>query len=45
MGREILGDDHNGIDFKHIDDSTGTVIFWIAIPVLTSDIMMTVLVL
>jgi hypothetical protein len=34
MGREILGDDHTGIDFEHLDYSTGTVIFWIAIPVL-----------
>jgi hypothetical protein len=44
-GREILGDDHTGIDFEHLDDITGTVIFRIVIPVLTSDIMMTVLVL
>ncbi len=45
MGREILGDDYTGIDFEHLDDSSGTVIFRIAIPVLTSDVMMTVLVL
>ncbi len=45
MGREILGDDHTGIDFERLDDSTGTIKFWIAIPVLTSDITMTVLVL
>ena len=45
MGREILGDDHTGIDFERLDDSTGTVIFWIAILVLTSDVTMTVLVL
>jgi hypothetical protein len=44
-GREILGDDHTGIDFERYDDSTGTVIFRIAIPVLTSDATMTVLVL
>ena len=34
MGREIFGDDHTGIDLERLDDSTGTVIFWIAIPVL-----------
>jgi hypothetical protein len=45
MGREILGDDHTGIDFERLDDSTSTVIFRIAIPVLTSDVTMTVLVL
>ncbi len=45
MGREIFGDDHTGIDFEHLNDSTGTVIFRIAIPVLTSDVTMTVLVL
>jgi hypothetical protein len=44
-GREIVGDDHTGIDFERLNDSTGTVIFWIAIPVLSSDITMTVLVL
>ncbi len=44
-GREIFGDDHTGIDFERLDDSTGTVIFRIAIPVLTSDVTMTVLVL
>jgi hypothetical protein len=45
MGREILGDDHTGFDFERLNDSTGTVIFWIAILVLTSDVTMTVLVL
>jgi hypothetical protein len=45
MGREIVGDDHTGIDFECLDDSTGTVIFRIAIPVLTTNITMTVLVL
>ncbi len=45
MGREIFGDDNTSIDFKHLGDSTGTVIFRIAIPVLTSDLTMTVLVL
>jgi hypothetical protein len=45
MGREILGDDHTGIDFDRLDDSTGTVILQIAIPVLMSDVTMTVLVL
>jgi hypothetical protein len=45
MGREIVGDDHTGIDFKRLNDSTGTVIFRIAILVLTTDITMTVLVL
>jgi hypothetical protein len=44
-GREIVGDDHTGIDFEHLNDSTGTVIFRIAIPVLTTDVTMTVLVL
>jgi hypothetical protein len=45
MGREIVGDDHTGIDFERLDDSTGTVIFWIAIPVMMTDVTMTVLVL
>jgi hypothetical protein len=45
MGREILGDDHTGIDFVCLNDNTGIVIFRIAIPVLTSDVTMTVLVL
>ncbi len=45
MGREIVGDDHTGIDFKCLNDSTGTVIFRIAIPVLMTDVIMTVLVL
>jgi hypothetical protein len=45
MGREIVGDDHTGIDFKHLDDSTGTVIFQVAIPVPMTDVTMTVLVL
>jgi hypothetical protein len=31
-----------GIDFERLDDSTGTVIFQIAIPVLTSDVPMTI---
>jgi hypothetical protein len=44
MGREIFGDDHTGIDFERLNDSTGTVIFRIAIPVLMSDVTMTVLV-
>ncbi len=44
-GREIFGDDHTGIDFIRLNDSTGTVIFRIAIPVLMSDVTMTVLVL
>jgi hypothetical protein len=44
-GREIVGDDHTGIDFDRLNDSTRTVIFRIAIPVLTTDITMTVLVL
>jgi hypothetical protein len=44
-GREIVGDDHTGIDFERRDDRTGTVIFWIAILVLTTDVTMTVLVL
>ncbi len=30
-----MGDDHTGIDFECLDDSTSTVIFWIAIPVLS----------
>jgi hypothetical protein len=42
MVREIVGDDHTGIDFECLDDSTGTVIFRIAIPVLTTDVTMTV---
>jgi hypothetical protein len=45
MGREIVGDDHTGIDFERLNDSTGTVIFLIAIPVLMTDVTMTVLVL
>jgi hypothetical protein len=45
MGREIVGDDHTGIDFERLNDSTGTVIFRIAILVLTTDVTMTVLVL
>ncbi len=45
MRREIFGDDHTGIDFERLDDSTGIVIFRIAIPVLMSDFMMTVPVL
>ncbi len=45
MGREIVGDDHTSIDFERLNDSTGTVIFRIAIPVLTTDVTMTVLVL
>jgi hypothetical protein len=43
MGREIFGDDHTNIDFEHLNDSTGTVIFRIAIPVVTSDVTMTVI--
>jgi hypothetical protein len=43
-GREIVGDDHTGIDFERLDDSTSTVIFWIAIPVLMTYVVMTVLV-
>ncbi len=45
MGKEIVGDDHTGIDFERLDDSTGTVIFRIAIPVLMTDVTMTVLLL
>jgi hypothetical protein len=45
MGREIFGDDHTGIDFERCNNITGIVIFWIAIPVLMSDVRMTVLVL
>ncbi len=41
-GREIVGDDHTGIDFERLNDSTNTVIFWIAIPVLMTDVTMTV---
>jgi hypothetical protein len=44
-GRESVGDDHTGSDFERLNDSTGTVIFRIAILVLTTDVMMTVLVL
>jgi hypothetical protein len=44
-GREIVGDDHTSIDLECLNDSTGTVIFRIAIPVLMTDITMTVLVL
>ncbi len=29
-----MGDDHTGIDFEQLDDSTGTAIFRISIPVL-----------
>jgi hypothetical protein len=45
MGREIVGDDHTSIDFERLNDSTGTVIFRIAIPVLMTGVTMTVLVL
>ncbi len=44
-GREIVRDDHTGIEFERLNDSTGTVIFQIAIPVLTTGVTMTVLVL
>ncbi len=45
MGRVIVGDDHTSIDFERLNDNTGTIIFQIAIPVLTTDVTMTVLAL
>jgi hypothetical protein len=45
MGREFFGGDHTGADIKRLNDTTGTVLFWITIPVLTSNVAMTVTVM